>query len=1130
MSTSTRSSRHGCRAPQRDRRFVAAIVRSLLFACLARTTSVNASAADEPFDFAGKVAPIFAAHCIDCHGLDEAEAGLRLDRPSALAGGDSGEPLVVPGDPRVGRLMQVLSDPESDVVMPPDGERLDDEQLDVLREWIRRGAIWPSDGSDEEEPLPWSFRPLSDPILPATGADEDRGAIDRWLGEGRRARGIVAVEPADRADLLHRAWLVLGGLRPDRDEVARFLNDERPDAFERQVDRLLAGPAFGERWGRHWLDVVRFAETSGFETNVPRNDAWPYRDWVIACFNHDVPVDRFIRDQIAGDRFGVDEATGFLVGGAWDQVKSSDPVLTAMQRQDELADMINTTGTSFLGLTLGCARCHNHKFDPVSQRDYYALQAVFAGVNHGSRPVILDEDPNLRLARTERRRRIAELEDRLASLESPRVPFVPYGTVLIDDRPTDEGAFRLVEPRGEGILTEGNSRGALADPGSPRRLPSLGSPYSWWDNVPDRPVLGYRLPDAAQVRIWCSWGCGWQTHTQHARYELDLDGDLATSDDRRRLATVDQQAFADGTAAPFGATRWSGWLDLGSHPIAADSVLLVVGGGSETAITADAIVVAPLGAADPLATASPPLRAPIASTVNELRFPPVIADAVRMTIDGTNSSEPCLDELEVWSSDGARNVALASAGGIATSSGDLEGYAIHRLEHVNDGRFGNDHSWISNRAGSGMIEIAWPEGAPIDRIVWGRDREGRFPDRTATRWSLEVRSVDGTWIPVADHRSHAPATAVPSPWRSERFGGATVEAADQAERIADELDRLLEVERRDTSTVLTAYAGTFSEPPTIHRLYRGDPMAPREVVEPGAPETLVSTVPLRDLTGATEAERRTELALWLSSTDQALPWRVMANRLWQFAFGRGIVSTPSDFGTNGDPPAHPELLERLAFELRRDRSFKLAIRRMVTSAAFARSGRPDPVAIERDAEAVTLWRYPPRRLEAEAIRDTLLDSAGLLDRRVGGPGYSAFEPNDNYVRNYVPKERFGPETWRRMVYMTKVRMEQDPVFGLFDVPDAGQVCPRRTDSTSPLQALNLLNSNFVLDQSELLAERLADVGATDPQAGVRLAFELILRRAPSDDETADCLELVEAIGWSALPRALWNTNEFLTIP
>ena len=314
-------------------------------------------------DFEATVRPAFARACVGCHGPAKQKSGLRLDRrPDAFDPAD---------------LLHRVTTDDADERMPPTGDRLTKQEVAAVRRWVEGGANWPV---ERLAPMHWSFRPVTRPSVP-TGMNP----IDHLIRQKLTATGLTPNPPADRRTLIRRLTFDLHGLPPTPDEVTAFEKDSSPDANEKLVDRLLASPRYGERWARHWLDVVRFAESNGFETNLARPTAWPYRDWVIRALNRDLPIDRFVFEQLAGDTVGVDAATGFLVAGPWDAVKSPDPVLTAQQRADELHDMVGTTAAAFLGLTVGCARCHAHKFDPVPQADYYRLAAVFAGVQHGER-------------------------------------------------------------------------------------------------------------------------------------------------------------------------------------------------------------------------------------------------------------------------------------------------------------------------------------------------------------------------------------------------------------------------------------------------------------------------------------------------------------------------------------------------------------------------------------------------------------------------------------------------------------------------------------------------------------------------------------------------------------------------
>ena len=323
-------------------------------------------------------------------------------------------------------------------------------------------------------------------------------------------------------------------------------------------------------------------------------------------------------------------------------------------------------------------------------------------------------------------------------------------------------------------------------------------------------------------------------------------------------------------------------------------------------------------------------------------------------------------------------------------------------------------------------------------------------------------------------------------------------------------------------------AGNFTQPKATYLLYRGDPDAKREEVSPGAISAFAS---LNLSRSEPEQQRRLALADWIASPDNPLTSRVLVNRLWQFHFGDGIVGTPSDFGINGMSPTHPKLLDWLSVEfMENDWSIKHIHRLILNSKTWQQSSRPNIEAMKIDASTRLLWRYPIRRLAAEAIRDSVVMMSGVLNLKSGGPGFNGFQVQMENVRHFFPKKSYGPSDWRRMIFMTKVRQEQESVFGVFDCPDASQSVPKRSRSTTPLQALNLLNSTFLMQQAEIFSYRLKrDVGS-NTVAQVKHAFELCFNRSPSKSEVHSSSAFIESEGLSQFTRALFNSNEFVFVP
>ncbi len=1077
-----------------------------------------------PVDFAQDVLPILQQYCIDCHGSETAESKLRLDTlENALMGGDSGEPTVVPGKSDESHLIARVTDLNEHHRMPPDSDPLPNEAIDLLKAWVNDRSLWESAiaARDSRKVEHWSFMPVTRPAIPASNSVQPIDAlVDAKLADAK----LVRSNPAPRRELIRRLFLVMHGLPPTPEEVNAFIDNQSSNAWETLVEQVLSSPRYGERWATHWLDLVRFGETTGFETNRERPNAWHYRDWVIDAFNGDKPYDQFIVEQLVGDALGADAATGFLVAGSNDIVKGADAQLGLMQRQDELADIINTTGTAFLGLTTGCARCHNHKFDPISQSDYYAMQAVFAGVNHGDRALPIEPTKATRLVEIDKQ--IADLRQQLTRYIRPP----QRAGTLIDDQEmllsNTGGIEHIVPPQGIGKNPPGNSRGFKDDPGSEHHNANVSrGAYTWWNNAANEIVAVYRPYQSGKYRIWLSWGCGWNSHSTDANYVLDHDGDLKTNEDRISIARVNQQKFADGTGDVPGQSLWSGFYSSGIHNLTTSSAILVIGGETGTAVTTDALLLEsiPDGQSDAINKTIPSIRPAVKPNENVEWFEPRPAKFIRFTIRSSSQAEPCIDELEIFS--GEQNVALANLGAKATSSGDFI-HPLHKLAHINDGVYGNANSWISSQVDAGWVQIELASEQPIDRIVWARDREGRFADRLPVSYFIES-SIDATnWGPLASSDDRMSVDSAPHSTIVYDFDSFSGEESVKGRANLADLNNLLQL-REELSRPTMIYAGTFTQPGPIHRLYRGEPGSPREQV---APNAIASLTDLKLASDSPEQERRLAIARWIASRDNPLTARVMANRIWQFHFGVGIVDTPSDLGGNGTPPSHPELLDWLASELMDSGwSIKHLQRTILLSATWQQAGQPNSAGLAVDADSRFLWRFPPRRLEAEGIRDCMLAVTGKLDLREKGPGFSTFEVEMENVRHYFPKTVFGAEDFRRMIYMTKVRQERDAVFGVFDCPDYSQVVPKRSRSTTPLQALNLLNSNFVMQQADLFIERL-NHDAPSPHERVRLAYELCFSRPPNAEEVKEAIAFIDEIGWQQFARAMLNSNEFVFIP
>ncbi|MEZ5401804.1 MAG: DUF1553 domain-containing protein [Bryobacteraceae bacterium] len=874
---------------------------------------------------------ILNRRCAGCHNAETKAGNLVLSAR--------------PADPA--RLLERVEKGE----MPPGG-KLPAGEVDELRRWVAAGAPW----DDALVAAPkragaswWSLQPLR-----KRAADD---SIDGFVRAALGKRGIAMNAEADRRTLIRRATFDLTGLPPTPEEVNAFLADGAPGAFERLIDRLLESPHYGERWGRHWLDVVRFGESNGYEQNHLRDRAWPYRDWVIRAFNEDMPYSRMVLEQLAGDTVApgdaaVEAATGFLVAGPHDTVKIQNIDGEKQKRANDLDDIVIASGAGFLGLTIGCARCHDHKFDPIRQADYYRLAAVFDGVNHGEREV-------------------ASAAERAAR----------------------EAALRPLRERLEGVKAR---IAALAEEAEPE-------------------IEGRRAELTAGLR-----------------------------------PAVDSKLTAETFAA------------------------------------------------------------------REARF-------VRLAITGVwRRSTPALDEVEVFA--GGRNVALgkkASARVSRTTMDDAK--AFYGPELLTDGKF--DRHWISGEGNAGEITIDLGGLERVDRVQWSRDRngafQGRFLSQVVTGYRVEV-SVDGArWERVADSEDRLPYG------EAEQRDFLIGMVRPEYRKLLEDRSRL-EREMARVPKLPAYYSGIFAEPEEPMRLHtRGNPMTPGAVMKPGSPSTLDRLLPAFELeASAPEAVRRRAFAEWITDDRNALAARVLANRVWHYHFGRGMVGTPSDFGYNGERPTHPELLDYLASRLVENGwRLKALHREIMLSAAWRQSSANQPAAAEADTDARLLWRYPPRRLDAEALRDAVLAVSGKLDLKMGGAGFRLYRYTVDNVATYYPLDEPGPETYRRAVYHQWARSVKDDMLSVHDCPDSALPEPKRTTTTTALQALSLLNAPFLIDQSRYFAERLR-AEAADRAGQVDLAWRLAYGREATAEERAEAATFIERNSLELFARVIFNSSEF----
>lgn len=996
-------------------------------------------------DFVQDIRPIFADRCLKCHGADKHEAGLRLhSKQDGLAGGDNG-PVIVPGKAGDSRLMRYVTGLNDDgAIMPPEGEgeRLSTEQVALLRTWIDRGAEWPEGGNAQPGTGHWSFQPIVRPAVPllrdiaAEKREAIRNGIDAFVVQRLEAEGIAPSPQADRPTLIRRLSLDLLGLPPTPGEVDAFVDDLSPDAYERLVERLLASPHYGERWGRHWLDAARYADSDGYEKDLPRPYAWRWRNWVIDALNRDLPFDEFTVEQLAGDLLpeAGDEqrvATGFHRNTLTNREGGVDP---EEDRVKATVDRVNTTGTVWLGLTVGCAQCHSHKYDPLSQREYYGLFAFFNSVSETEVPAPLPaeaaayrqarrafDDEHARLQATAAAFEREQLPARQAEWEKIALTTATNWTVLVPASAVSASGATLT-PQPDGSL--------LASGANPAT-----DTYTITGDIDLAGITAVRLetlPDASLP----AQGPGRVAHGNFVLSELRAEAAAADQPETKMPLVL------EGAAADFAQGK-----DMAEFPAAA-----AIDGKTDTGWA-----VAPVFGKRHVA-------------VFQVKEPPAFTGALRLTLT--------LDQQ-------------------------------HGMQHT-----------------IGRLRLsltAAPRPVGLDAV----------PDEIAAilRTAPDARTPEQKEQLARHYRTVDPELA--------RLNQAVAEHAHAAPRPSANAPALAEL----------------STPRVTNVLIRGDFLRKGVEVSPGTPAVLPALA-----SGARPS--RLDLARWLVEPANPLTARVTVNRVWRQYFGRGLVSTVDDFGTQGEKPSHPELLDWLASEfVARGWSLKALHRLIVTSGTYRQSSHARPELIDRDPNNVLLARQARLRVEAEVVRDLSLAASGLLAPMIGGASVRPPQPAGiselTYADSAKWQESSGADRYRRGMYTHFQRTSPYPMLMTFDSPDSNVACTRRERSNTPLQALTLLNDPVFVECAQSYARRVLMECQGSTRDRLSFAFRLGLGRQPDADElnrleslldelraacradpaaaaplagpsSAPGVEVAEAAAWTALARLLLNLDEFVT--
>ncbi len=1100
--------------------------------------------------FEKKIRPILVQHCLECHGANSKKLGgnLRLDsRQGMHTGGDSG-PALEPGKPDVSLLISAVKYGADSIQMPPKG-KLPDALIADLETWVKMGAPDPRESMEPARPTSnwaeilrtrrnwWSLQPIQSPPIPEAKTAWSTQPIDRFILAKLAAESLSPGQPASAATLARRLGLAITGLPPTVEQAQRFirasgavpLGERLPEAtVAAYVDELLASPHFGERWARHWMDIVRFTETHGNEWNYEVHHAWQYRDYLIRALNNDVPYDQLIREHIAGDllpqqRWNPDEkfrespiGTAFYRFG---EVNHDDCISLRELGYDLLDNQIDTLSKAFQATTIACARCHDHKLDAVSAADYYGLLGILRSsrlVGHtlDSPEVIAAPAARLKDLKSAIRTELSRvwLED-VAQIPAIMAAAVAKKTAVAN---AGELAQGLDPARLEKWLVALNAEKApLEDPLEPwRKLTAAGSdpaPFStawtatmktYADQDRERTVFNTaRFETYADFRTtipaeWQQGGLGLSpTPSPSGDFALHGDGDA-----------IVKTIFPAGVFSSTVSERLNGTLRSPVLPQGKAHISFQVAGERSSALRL---------VSNHCQLNYKNYRALTSAELQWITFsPPEDRDSLRTYAElMTMFDNPKFPDQ------------------LAALGGDSGNYKLPWDEAAK-----NPRSWwgITRVVLHDSPEPPQPELSPLRRVF-----EGTAPttmSEVAGRYAQVMEHVIQAW-------SENRATDDDIHWLEAFLRRELLRNhASASPKLASLIEEYRKVEQTLPLPRVTpglADSGSACDQPIF---IRGDCHRPGQPTARRYLEVLAdSREPI-----ATTGSGRLELADRIADKNNPLTARVMVNRVWHHLFGAGIVRSVDDFGHVGDLPSHPELLDHLATQFMEDGwSIKRLIRSIVLTRTFQQtSDHRSSDGMKIDPENRMLWHYPARRMEAEAIRDAILATSGRLDRTLFGHSVQPFRESPNADRRLFPGPLDG--NGRRSVYIKNNLMESPRFLSAFNFP-GGKVTQGKRDATNvPAQALALLNDPFVLQQADVWSTKLVQHTAADPTERVRAMFHTALGRPPSGAEEARFVttldELAQLRGvakndvmktpavWQDLAHILFNLQEFLYIP
>jgi hypothetical protein len=1117
----------------------------------------GAAMAAQGVDFNRDIRPIFAANCLKCHGIDEGsrKAKLRLDvRETAIGAAKSGERAIVPGKPGESELVRRVFSEDADEVMPPTKTKitLTGTQKNLLRQWIAEGAKYETH---------WAFvGPRQGPLPAVKQGGWVRNPIDNFVLAKLESQGLRPSGEADRYILARRVYLDLIGLPPTPEEAEAFVKDGAADAYEKLVDRLMASPRYGERWARRWLDLARYADTNGFEKDRPRT-IWPYRDWVIGAINADMPFDEFTVEQLAGDMLPNATAqqkiaTGFHRNTMLNEEGGIDPL---EYRFLAMVDRNNTTGTTWLGLTVGCAQCHTHKYDPLTQKEYYRLMAL---LNNADEPLMDIPSEEIAARRAKVQEKIEKLTAGLAEkfpIESVAKWEVPAASVTTAGgsraERAEDGAWRITgaSPERDTYTVEFDTDARPIDRIRIETLKhgDIGPGRTAHGNFVLSEVTVTVAPKGAPEKAKAIKLAKAQADLSQAEFAVEyaIDGKVGTGwavDAGNGTRIVGHAAtffFKEPVGFPQGA-HWTVKLDQ-QHGLQHTIAKLRLSIGARLAETSDE---------RPLVER----RREVMDRVFEKWQKSASAKALKWTVlrpEAMESSKPFLtllgDDSVLAGGDVAKSVTYD-----LTFRPELRGITAVRLEVLPDeslpnhgpgmvfyeGQSGDFYlSEISLQAGGkGMkfAKAAQSFGTPASAAIDGDPQTGWSISGGAGNSHVAVFSLAEPVSEAGELKLHmlferyyasplghfrVSITTDPRAAKPEALPADVEAALAVAERSVGQRDRLLQyflsitAELAEARKEIGALRESLPKPVTtlvmrerpagreratfLH--HRGEFLQASEPVEAGVP-TFLPALP----EGA--AANRLAFARWLVSPGNPLTARVQVNRQWAAFFGRGIVRTQQDFGYQGELPSNQELLDWVAVEfMKQGWSMKKLNRLIVTSATYRQSSWVSPGLLARDPENVLLARGPRFRLEAELIRDSSLKASGLLSEKIGGP--SVFPPQPASVTTEGAygalnwNTSTGEDRYRRSLYTFSKRTAPFALYNTFDAPSGEACVVRREVSNSPLQALSLLNDTVFVEAARAMGQKLGASKDSD-EAKAAETFRRFVTRPPATEELSMLVE------------------------